>query len=184
MAISVGGVVWIVNGTDSSVTVLVAREPLSPGDRVRSSDLVPERVRIPGAANRYFSALPRDGVVVSRAIGAGELVPRSAVGSAPGISVRSVVVPVTGALARSIGPGSVVDVWTARAGEDGVFASPVVLVSSATVVRVSKADGIIESADGSAVELLVSRSRVARVLESVANSAAISLVPVSLPVGG
>lgn len=181
---SVAGVVWIVAGADSTVVVLTAREPLSPGDRVRVGDLVPQRVHVGGVPSRYLNALPAGGVVVVRAVGAGELIPRSAVGDPRGLRVRSVVVPITGTLSRSIDSGSVVDVWAARAGEGRVFEPPVVLVASATVVRVNKADGLAQSGQGTAIEILVSRSRIARVLESIANADAISLVPVSLPLVG
>jgi hypothetical protein len=184
VAVSVAGVVWIVNGTDSSVTVLAARDALSPGDRIRTGDLVPERVRLPGSPAHYFTAMPDGGLVVTRAIGAGELVPRSAVGSAAGVRVASVVVPVVGELSRTIVPGAVVDLWSARTAEQGGFEPPVVLAASATVVRVSKAGDIIDAAGGSSVELLVARSRTARVLEAVANADSISLVPTGLPAGG
>jgi hypothetical protein len=184
VAVSVAGVVWIVNSADSSVTVLAARDALSPGDRVHAGDLVPERVRLPGSPSHYFAALPDGGLVVTRAIGAGELVPRSAVGSAAGVRVASVVVPVAGSLSRSIEPGAVVDLWAAKAGEQGTYDPPVVLAASATVVRVSKADDIIDAAGGSSVELLVPRSRTARVLEAVANADSIALVPAGLPAGG
>ena len=184
VAVSVAGVVWIVNGADSSVTVLAARDALSPGDRIHAADLVPERVRLPGSPSHYFAALPDGGLVVTRAIGAGELVPRSAVGSAAGVRVASVVVPISGSLSRSIEPGAVVDLWSAKAGEQGTYDPPVVLAASATVVRVSKADDIIDAAGGSSVELLVPRSRTARVLEAVANADSIALVPAGLPAGG
>jgi hypothetical protein len=94
------------------------------------------------------------------------------------------VVPIEGQLARDLGPGSIVDVWAAAAVGTGTFAAPTVLVSSATVVRVITPDGLVGTARGSSVELLVPRSTTARVLEAVANAAAIALVPSSLPAGG
>jgi hypothetical protein len=75
----------------------------------------------------------------------------------------------------------VVDVWAAREGDSDTFGPPSVLVPSATVVRVIEADGIIAGAAAVNVELLVPRARTARILEAIANTDALSLVPVSLP---
>ncbi len=184
VAASVAGVVGIVDSADSSVTVLAARDALSPGDRVRAGDLVPERVRVPGSPGRYLTHVPPGGLVVTRAVGAGELIARSAVGSAAGLKVAPVVVQVPGSLSRVVEPGAVVDLWSSAAGEQGVFEPPTVLAPSVTVVRVTKADGIIDANGGSSVEVLVPRSRTARVLEAVANADSIALVPSGLPVGG
>jgi hypothetical protein len=182
---SVLGVLWIVSSADSSVHVYAAREALSPGDRIRAGDLVDESVRIGRLDSRYLGRedLPTDGVVVTKAVGAGELVPASAVGSTTGIRMTSMVVPLSGQLARSIEPGAVVDLWSAQAAQGGAFGPPTVLVPSATVVRTIKADGVVVGGGGESVELLVPRTRTARVLEAVANDDAISLVPAGIPVG-
>ncbi|MCU1412872.1 MAG: rane protein [Microbacteriaceae bacterium] len=180
---SVAGVLWVVASADSSVRFYAARAALSPGDRIHRSDLVEESARLPDDSARYLSAgdLPSAGLVVTRAVEAGELIPVSAVGASSGLRVTSLVVLVTGQLARSIEPGAVVDVWSAAATGDGTFGPPSVLASSATVVRVVKPDGVIASGTSTSVELLVSRSKTARMLEAVANAAAISLVPSSIP---
>ena len=86
-----------------------------------------------------------------------------------------------GAFTYSIEPGTVVDVWSAAQTDHGVFGPPTVLVGSATVVRTIESSGLI-AGNGSGVEILIPREKVARALEAVANGDAISLVPVSLPV--
>ncbi len=183
---AVGGVLWVLSSADRSVPVYAARAALSPGDRIHRDDLVEESVRLPADGARYLSAadLPPAGLVVTRVIEAGELVPASAVGSTAGLRVTALVVPVTGQLARSVVPGAVVDVWAAAAAGDGSFGAPSVLASSATVVRVLKPDGVIATGTATSAELLVSRSATATVLDAIANSAAISLVPSSIPAGG
>ncbi|MES2171321.1 MAG: hypothetical protein V4479_11460 [Actinomycetota bacterium] len=183
---SVGGVLLVVSSADGGARVYAARTALSPGDRIHGDDLVEVSARLPAGGARYLSAsdLPPGGLVVTRTVEAGELVPVSAVGSTAGARITSVVVPVAGQLVRSIGPGAVVDVWSAAATGEGSFGAPSVLASSATVVRVLKPDGVIATGSAASVELLVSRSATAKLLEAVANAAAISLVPSSVAVGG
>lgn len=183
---SVLGVLWIVSSADSSVHLYSSRISLSPGDRVQRSDLVDSSVRVGALRSRYLGVhdVPSEGLIVTRVVTAGELVPRSAVGSVSGARVTSVVVAVKGQLARSIETGAVVDLWAASATSDGAFGPPTVLVSSATVVRVLKTDGVMGANGGSSVELLVPRSKTARVLEAVANDDAVSLVPSNIPAGG
>ncbi|HXD62278.1 MAG TPA: SAF domain-containing protein [Lacisediminihabitans sp.] len=186
VVISVLGVLGIVASADSSVQVLAARSSLSPGDRIHSSDLVATSVRLGDIDGKYLRAsdVPAGGLVVSRAVSTGELVPASAVGSSAGNRLASVVVAVQGTLPKSVQAGSVVDLWAASQTEDRSFGPPTVLASSATVVRVVAPDGIISGQDGGSVELLVQRSKLAGVLEAVANENAISLVPVGIPVKG
>jgi hypothetical protein len=82
-----------------------------------------------------------------------------------------------------VSAGTVVDLWSAHETEHGVFGPPAVLVGSATVVRVITPDGLVAGTTRS-VELLVSRSKTASVLEAVANQDAMSVVPVALPAKG
>ena len=181
---SVLGVLGIVASADTSVQVLAARSALSPGDRIDATDLVQKSVRLGDLDAKYLlaSELPSDGLVVTRTVSAGELVPTSAVGGSAGTRVASVVVAVQGSLAKSVVAGSVVDLWSAGRTEDRSFGPPAVLAPSATVVRVIESDGIIAGQSGGSVEVLVPRSTLASVLEAIANEDAISLVPVSLPV--
>jgi hypothetical protein len=182
---SVLGVLWIVSTADHTVSVYSASAELSPGQRIHASDLVVQSVRLGGVGDKYLtrSDVPDAGLVVTRSVAAGELVPVSAVGAAAGVDIASVVVNVRGQLPQSVVSGTVVDLWSARATEQGAFGPPSVLVASATVVRVVEPDGFV-AGGGQSVELLVSRSKTASVLEAAANQDAMSLVPVALPVRG
>ncbi|MEO7006835.1 MAG: SAF domain-containing protein [Terrimesophilobacter sp.] len=182
---SVLGVLWIVSTADRTVEVLSAAGPLSPGDRISAADFGVQSVRLGSAGGKYLtrSDVPAAGVVVTRAVAAGELIPLSAVGSVDGLSVASVVVSVHGELPQSVAAGTVVDLWSAHEAEHGVFGPPAVLVDSATVVRVIAPNGLVTGSTRS-VELLVSRSKTATVLEAVANEDAMSVVPVTLPAKG
>ena len=188
VVVSVVGVTGLVNAANSSAIVLAARAPLTPGERVHASDLIPTSVRAGTTEKLYLRAaqIPKDGVIVTRAVAAGELVPASAIGSAAGSELTSVVVSLTTALAASIGPGSRVDLWSADAvdateqGGGSGFAAPTVLVSSAIIVRVVDQKNLVAT-EGSEVELLVPKDATASVLDAIANGAALSVVPDDLP---
>jgi hypothetical protein len=180
---SVAGVLLVVSTADKTTTVYAARTVLSVGDHIEQSDLVEQSVRLGGATDRYLTidTVPAEGLIVTRTVAAGELVPASAVGNSAGERLASVVVSVPSRLPAAVDAGSVVDVWASREGDSGVYGPPSVLIPSATVVRVIESDGIIAGSDAVSVELLVPRSRTARMLEALANADALSLVPVNLP---
>ncbi len=181
---SVAGVVAVVTAADSSVLVYTASTSLTPGDRIYPRDLLETSVVLGQADERYLSRgdVPAEGVLVTRTVSAGELVPASAVGSASSIRVASIVVRVSGELSRSIAPGAVTDVWSAALADDRQFGPPSVLVGSVTVVRIVESTGLVRDNKGQVVELLVPRDKLARVLEAVAHGDTITLVPVSIPV--
>lgn len=181
---SVVGVFAVVTSSDNSVLVYSASATLNPGDRVYLKDLDVASVQLGQSEGHYLSQsdVPADGLLVTRSVSAGELVPASAVGSASSVRVASVVVRVSGELSHSIAPGAVIDVWSAAVTDDRRFGPPAVLVGSATVVRVLESKGLIADGSGHVVELLVPRDRIARVLEAHADGDSISLVPVSIPV--
>ncbi len=61
-------------------------------------------------------------------------------------------------------------------------AAPTVLVSGATVVKVLDDTGSMSvSSSGSSVEVLVPRTRVARLLEAIASKDALAIVPAGIP---
>lgn len=180
---SIAGVLAIVSAADETVEVYAAREPLSPGDRIGAGDLETRSVGLDDAAVVYLvpGDVPGEGFVVTRPVDVGELVPASAVGSVDGLRLTSVVLAVGGQLAASVRPGSTVDVWASREVENGRFGPPAVIVSGATVVRLVEAESIISGGETTAVEVLLPRSKVARVLEAAANADAVSIVPANLP---
>lgn len=181
---SVGGVVAVVSAADRTVQVYAARDALAPGDRVRAGDLEPTSVRLANAGELYLmpGTVPAAGVVVTRSIESGELVPASAVGSVDGVRLTSIVLTPSAPLAASVGPGSVVDVWSASEVESGQFGPPSVIVSGAVVVRLIESDSIVAAASTTGIEVLVPRTTIARVLEALANGDSISVVPSSIPV--
>lgn len=184
IAASVVGVFGIVSVADASDRVLAARESLAPGDRVDATDLVVTQVRMSQATDLYLVAgdIPSEGLVVTKPIGAGELIPASAVGSAAGLRLASIVIEVNGELPGSIGPGATADIWASRLEETNEYGPPSVIVAAATVVRLVETDSLVATGNTTTVELLVPRNRVARVLEALANEDALSLIPSAIPV--
>ncbi len=106
----------LLGGADDTVGVWAARGSLNAGQAVGASDLVRREVRFgdQGAADAYLSAdapLP-DGATLSRAVGAGELVPRTALGDAGTGSLTEVPLSVDSeAVPSTVRVGSVVDVY-------------------------------------------------------------------------
>jgi hypothetical protein len=180
---SVAGVVAIVSAADKSVQVYSARSPLAPGDRIMPDDLEARSVRLDAAGTLYLAPgdVPDTGFVVTKSVAQGELVPASAVGSVDGLRLTSVVLTMGSQLAASVQPGSVVDVWAAEEVESGHFGPPAVIVAGATVVRLVESDSIVAADQATAIEVLVPKSKIARVLEALANDDAISVVPATIP---
>jgi len=183
VAVSSIGVVSLVAAADTSIEVLTARGPLAPGDLVTAADLIATSVSVGETRSLYLTAagLPAEGVVLTRPVAAGELVPASAVGSVAGLHLTSVVLSLGSQLPASVAPGSRVDVWSAREIANSTFGVPVVLVPSAIVVRIVDDEGIIVGAARATVEVLIPRFSTARVLDAVANGASLAVVPVDLP---
>jgi hypothetical protein len=182
---AVSGVYAVVAGSDRTMVVYAARSALAVGDRIGTADLAVAHVRLDSADDLYLTParFPGDGVVVTRTIAAGELVPASAVGRTSEASLTSVVVELSSPLATAIGPGSVVDVWSARQSEHARFDPPVVLVGRAAVVRILEPTGLVAANGRRSVEVLVPKASVAAVLEAIANADAIAVVPVNEPLG-
>ena len=183
---SIVGVSVVVAGSDRTVAVYAARVSLAVGDRLDAADLVETDVRLGAAGALYLTParIPSDGLVVTRTVTAGELVPTAAVGSLAGEAVTSIVLEPRGRLSTGLAAGSVVDVWSAGEVDSGVFGPPAVLVGRAAIVRILEPTGLIQSGGGRAVEVLVPKDKVAAVLEAIANEDALSLVAVNAPIGG
>lgn len=183
---SVAGTVGIVAATDRTVPVYAASAALAPGDRIRAGDLVERRVSLDGADRLYLrsGSLPGSGLVVTRPVARGELVPSSAVGTAARAGLTSYVVQVAGRVSGAVAPGASVEVWGTPVPESvGAPADPPAVLASATVVRVTADDGLV-ARDAVAVEILVPRDRIAGLLQAVADGDRLSLLPESLSLGG
>jgi hypothetical protein len=125
-----------------------------------------------------------DSAVVTRTVGAGELVPRSAVGEAEAVDLRPVVVPLGLAVPADLGPGTVVDLWlappaaVAGLGQQAAEAPvPALVAAELVVARVSKEDSVLSSSTGTSVELLVPRLDLPDVLAALSSDGQLVAVP-------
>jgi hypothetical protein len=185
VAASVAAVTVLVGAADTRVAVYAAAESLAPGDRVGAADLVERSVALDGAEELYLLVddLPDGGFVAAQPVAAGQLVPLSAAGSADGVRATSLVLQLAGPVSTVVETGSLVDVWGVALLEQGETGTPLVLASQATVVRVLEDETLIagSGAASSTVEVLVPRTRVARLLQAIANGDALAVVPSGLP---
>lgn len=210
---SVAGVVGILAGADRRVTVYAAASSLTPGERIDRGDLVERAVALDGADGLYLrrGEIPSAGLVVTQPVAKGQLLPTSAVGSTAGMRSTSIVLRLATRVSGAVVAGGTVDLWAApkpgtvvgavasavasatvgASGTDKADAAlapavqvPTVLVAGATVSKVLDASGsfAVDSA-GSQVEVLVPRSRVARVLQAIADGDALALLPAGIPLG-
>jgi hypothetical protein len=116
VAVSVVAGSRLLGGADESVTVWSAASDLAPGDRLGADDLVATPVRFEDAADldRYLPTadpLP-DELQLVRGLGAGELVPAAALGSAEESDTVTLSLSFATELVPSgIATGSVVELW-------------------------------------------------------------------------
>ncbi|MER3388648.1 MAG: hypothetical protein RJQ01_01320 [Microcella sp.] len=185
VVVSVLGVVGVVAAVDDGVEVYAAPRLLMVGERIVAQDLELRRVSLGPDSSAYLrdGQLPEGGVIVSRSVGAGELVPLAAVGDARGASSTTIVVALATDLGGTVRAGDILDLWSAPALDAGRYGAPTVLASGAQLVRTVAPDGIVAGGEAARVELLVPRRDIARILHAVANGDALSALPVSLAVG-
>jgi len=176
---STAGVWALVSGLDDSAEVYAVRETVTPGTRLDAGDLSLESARLGASAGHYLtpSELPEQGLVVTRTIGAGELVPDSAVDAVDRAGLATVVVSSRAPLPSELAVGATVDVWAASEIEQGAYEPPAVLVADAEIAGLQEPEGMVASSSGVSVELLIPREKVAALLQALASGDVIDLVP-------
>ncbi len=178
---SAAGTTAAVTALTRTVTVYRAERALVAGERVTADRLAPSSVRLGDAQDLYLAGpLPAGGLVATRTVAAGEMVPRSAVGTSAQLATATVVVELSSTLADGVGAGTDVDLWSAPrlSGAQERFGPPVVLVSDAVVARVATRTGLVAGGQDDAVEVQVPRDEVAALLEAQADGSRISAVAV------
>lgn len=176
---------WAVSRAAETVDVFLTDATLTPGDLVTAEDLRAQAVRPDGLEAGYLlvEAGVAPGTVVTRVVGAGELVPAAALGRPEDVEVRPVVVPV-GTTAAGVGKGGVVDLWwtapprTGAGAEDVPPVQPELLSAGLVVADVVESSSIFAGAGGSAVQVLVPQEELPAVLSAVGGEGSIVVVPV------
>lgn len=171
----------ILSSSNDTVAVWAATRTLSAGSALDADSLVVRQVRLSAGEDRYLPAadVPAAGSVLLRTIGEGELIPRSAVGSARALKVRPVTVALTGAAPDGLVAGAQVEIWvgTREPGQDRKYATPELLVSGAEVSGVRE-DKSAFSSGGMSAEVLVPLDNIAALLAALANEDSVTLTPV------
>ena len=183
---SVAGVVALVTTIDTRETVYAAAGSLTPGERIAPDDLVERSVALDGADELYLRVgdIPEEGLIVMQPVRKGELLPRSAVSDEAGSTSTSVVLQLGGQVSAAVVAGAWIDVWASPSDpESRELGVPAVLVADAVVVRLVQDDGLVSSARTSAIEVLVPRAAIARILQAQAAGDVLAVVPAGLPLG-
>ena len=124
VAVSVVAGARLMSAADDTVSVWAVSVDAGAGDALGSDELVATRVRFadPGELDGYFTVddeLPAD-LELTREVGAGELLPRTAVGPVGASAMLQVPLAVDAEqVPASVGSGSVVDVYLVATGAAG-----------------------------------------------------------------
>lgn len=121
---SVVGGATVLSEEDRTTEVLALRTGMAVGTVLEADDLVPVAVGFSSEADaeRYLSAAGQvpAGTVLLRSVGAGELLPRDAVGPPSEVDTVDVPVPVSPErMATGVRSGALVDVWVSPDEKDG-----------------------------------------------------------------
>lgn len=179
VAASVALGAWVVRSAQATVPVYAARHALVAGDEVRPDDLRVIDVR--GVdLDRYLRAdRPLGDGVAVRTVGAGELVPRDAVGAARDVDVRSVAVPLTGPPGKDLRVGAAADLWFTPKPDPGHEVTPPRQVAAGlTIAEVATSGGAFGAGAGPSVHLLVPSAGLPAVLAALAGDGTLDVVVV------
>lgn len=176
IAVSVAGVWFVVSASRHTSPVYAAARTIVVGEVVGSDDVRIVEVALGQVEGTYLASDElASGVVATRTIGKGELVPQGSVGTADAARTTSVVVRSDVDVPASIAPGAVVEIWEAPLVERGVFDAPRILVADATVVSVTRDESMI-GGGAAALELVIPRADVSATLAAMSGGSSLSVV--------
>ncbi|MFV0284784.1 MAG: SAF domain-containing protein [Demequina sp.] len=180
IALSVAAVAMIVRSADATTPYYAAKDTLAPGTVLTADDLVVAHVKV--ASDTYVGAMaePPVGDVVTRTVGAGELLPASALVAEDEAAVRSIAVSTSLPLEESIGTGSVVDVWLTTVNDAGE-ATTVLLGDGLVVAAVAQADGAFAVDADQIVHVSVPSADVAAFLQAIASGGDVTVLGSGAP---
>lgn len=173
---------WVVQDAQRTVDVYVARDALTPGSEVAADDLRVAQVRLPAEDLAHYvtvaDGLPEGGVAL-RVVAQGELVPRSALGSADELALRPVPITVAELPSEDVVPGAKVDLWAIPETESGAAPSePHQLARELVVAQVRRPEGAFVTGGTTVVHVLVPNELLPDVLAAVAGKGAVQIVHV------
>lgn len=174
---SVIGVWFVVTSARQTVPVLAASRTIVAGESISAKELTVVEVALGAVGAVYLEPEGlTEGMIATRTIADGELVPASAVGEASASLTTTIVVRSAVDVPATVATGAVVELWSAPADDDGGFDVPRILIPDAVVVAVTRDESMMGG--GSAMlELVIPRADVADALAAVAAGSALSVVP-------
>lgn len=169
VALSVALGTWAVSAAGRTVPVWSASRTITPGESLEG--LVALEVP-PHMVENYISAEEPPEGVSDRVIGAGELIPASAVVTATDLDIRTVVVTSDGELSPLVVPGTRVDLWLSP--DDG---EPAFAVLEDIVVRSLVESSSAFASQGASVELVLESQQVGTVITAMNDGGSMVVVP-------
>lgn len=183
VALSVTGVVALVQSVDERQGYWAASVDIVPGAKVSADDFHIVQASMSESSDHYWvagSQLPSE-FLVSSTILQGELLTQRQVAESDPDGRQQVGVRVSEDMPASVTIGSRVDVWVAAASDDGRgYEEPTKMIANAEVIGTDDNTSAFAAANTTTVYLMLSQDAVPPVLDAQANDAKIALVPATI----
>ena len=180
---SVVGAWFVIESSKITEVYLVTKTDLASGTALAEFDLEKAELALFSMGSSYLQPgdLP-SGSYLSRALSAGEAIPKSAVTTQVLDDWSNIVLTPSVELSGAIAPGSKVSVWASPALDYQSFGEPVIAALDVEVVAIREPQGSFAQA-GKAVELRVPLASIQSLLRAIANGDAIALTASSSTLG-
>lgn len=175
---SVAGVVSLVRSFDRTTQVFSARADIAVGQQIRPSDVVLRPVRLGDIQSSYLEAaagIPAQSHA-QHLIRAGELIPKSALGTADALGRKPVGITVAEALPAVAATGSRVDVWISMPDDRNGFRQPELLLPGAEISELHTGTSALGAGSSTNVHVLVTDEQMPKLLAALANKAKLAVV--------
>jgi hypothetical protein len=180
---SVVGAWFVIDSSKITEVYLVTRSDLPSGSPLTEESLESTDLALFSHGEQYLQAgeLPT-GSYLTRAISAGEIIPRAAVTTQQLDDFSNIVLTPSVEISSAIAPGSKVSVWASPALDYQSFGEPAIAALDVEVVQVKEPEGSFASAAKS-VEIRVPITSIQSILRAIANRDAIALTASGVSLG-
>ncbi|WP_346844402.1 flagella basal body P-ring formation protein FlgA [uncultured Rothia sp.] len=182
IVISLVAVVGVINATNKTQTYYVANRDISVGDSVEPSDLKVVEVRLGEADGLYLAASEElnQSIHAKQHIQKGELISANALQEPDEQGRCQVAIVLDSTVASSFSAGDYADIWVSHQEENGTsYSAPIQVIQAAEISQINTEDSMIGSTGKTAVQILVTDTALAEVLDAINNESKINLVPTS-----
>lgn len=175
---STTGVIALLQSQDMTTQVYSARTDLPVGATLTAEDLVAIPVRLGDAAGSYLpvsEGIP-EGMVATRLVARGELVPSAALGTADELDRKPVGLTVEDPLPTGADAGDRVDVWISLRTDTNTYDEPRLLLEAAEIAELTVGESALGSSSSTLVQVLVEDDAMPELLNALSNDARIAVV--------